>query len=60
MEGHGEVATYLSFILEKYGMTYRRHGSDRTQAADFAGYLMRCKVRILKVAAPAGFARELA
>ena len=57
--GHGEVATCLSFLLEKYGMVYRRHGS-RTQAADFAGYLMRYKVRILKVTPSTGFAREMA
>lgn len=37
----------------------RRHGS-RTQAADFAGYLMRYKVRILKVTPSTGFAREMA
>ena len=56
--GHGEVATYLNFLLEKYGMTYRRHGA-RSQAADFAGYLLRYRVRILKVAANTGFNREV-
>lgn len=57
--GHGEVAAYLSFCLERYGPTYRLHG-PRTQAADLAGYLMRYRVRIMKTPPTEGFPRELA
>ena len=56
--GHGEVAQYLDFILSKYADTFKRFGG-RTQAADFAGYLLRYNVRILKVPG-SGFNRELA
>ena len=56
--GHGEVAQYLDFILSKYADTFKRFGG-RTQAADFAGYLLRYNVRILKIPG-AGFNRELA
>ena len=56
--GHGEIAQYLDFILSKYADTFKRFGG-RTQAADFAGYLLRYNVRILKVPG-AGFNRELA
>lgn len=57
--GHGEVAAYLSFFLDRYAAVYRQYGS-KTQAADLAGYLMRYRVRILKTVPPEGFARELA
>ena len=56
--GHGEVAQYLDFILSKYADTFKRFGG-RTQASDFAGYLLRYNVRILKIPG-AGFNRELA
>lgn len=56
--GNGELIGYLGVIQEKYDPGFRRRGS-RTQAEDFAGYLMRYRVRIIKLATYSGFNREL-
>ena len=57
-EAMERLRSIWDFILSKYADTFKRFGG-RTQAADFAGYLLRYNVRILKVPG-AGFNRELA
>ena len=57
--GVSEVATYCQYIMDHHGKTYLEMGS-KSQAADFAGFLMRHRVKVIKIPQYTGFRRELA
>ena len=57
--GVSEVATYCQYIMDHHSKTYLEQGS-KTQAADFAGFLMRHRVKVIKIPQYTGFRRELA